>query len=156
MAAQDELLNRVGKSFCFVGGGNVIGLLLHFSAGVAHGNAQPATLKHGYIVGHIADGGNFRSGNVQQLREAIDHGSLVGLGMGDIQVVGLRSRCRHLFSSRQMASCLTAKLRAKGLLHILPVLANPPHSGLLVTDEIEILTLVQIGGVEVPLTLLQG
>src|SRR6266478_3642033 len=107
---QYELLHCFGESFLFVCGSDVSSRCLNFGARVSHRNAHAALLEHQDVIGHISDGRDLLRGNVQEFRHCEHHPTLVGLGMGHIKVVGLRTR--------------RGNMRPAGLLNILLTFRN--------------------------------
>ena len=69
LAAEDEPLDRVGEAFFAIAVRHEIRSLLHLRTGIAHGDAETAPLEHRDIVAAVADDGDFRQRNRQQLRD---------------------------------------------------------------------------------------
>ena len=91
IAAEDEPLDRVGEAILAIAVRHEIRCLLHLRTGIAHGDAQTAPLEHRDIVAAVADDGDLRQRNAQQLREFRQRVAFVGERMGDVEVVGLRT-----------------------------------------------------------------
>ena len=53
---------------------------------------KPDSREHQHVVGHVADGGDLvAAGMPSMLRQVVDHRALVGVRVGDVEVVGLRA-----------------------------------------------------------------
>ena len=83
----------------FIRRGHESRLGLHFGAGISHSNAQPALFEHEYIVWHIADGGDLLGRDRQRLRKDGHDVPLMGIGMGNVKVVGLGARSRNVIAT---------------------------------------------------------
>ena len=81
--------------------------LLHLRTGIAHGNAETAPLEHRDIVAAIADNGDLRQRNGQQLRDFRQCGAFVGERMGDVEVVWLRTSDGSIIGERGAHIALT-------------------------------------------------
>ena len=107
-AAEDEPLDRVGEAFFAIAVGHEIRGAPHLRTGIAHGNAETAPLEHRDIVAAVADDGDLRQRNGQQLRDFRQRRAFVGERMGDVEVVGLRTRDGGLIGERGTQIALTA------------------------------------------------
>ena len=106
-AAENEPLDRVGEAFFAIAVRHEIRGLLHLRTGIAHGNAETAPLEHRDIVAAIADDGDLRQRNGQQLRDLRQCGAFVGERMGDVEVVGLRTSDGSIIGERGAHIALT-------------------------------------------------
>ena len=52
--------------------------------------------EHQHVAGHVADGRDLLEGDAQHARVEAHHHPLVGVGVRDVEVVGLRARRRHV------------------------------------------------------------
>src|SRR5262250_768448 len=93
---QDKPLHRVGEALVLVGCRDPAGGPLDLGTRVTHGDAKPRVGEHEHVVGLVADRGDLRSGDPEGLREVAGHAALVGVGVGDVAVVRLGSRGRHV------------------------------------------------------------
>ena len=106
-AAEDEPLDRVGEAFFAIAVRHEIRGLLHLRTGIAHGNAETTPLEHRDIVAAVADDGDLRQRNGQQLRDLRQCGAFVGERMGDVEVVGLRTGDGSIIGERGAHIALT-------------------------------------------------
>src|SRR5215472_17024026 len=91
-------LDRVGEALVVVAGGDPARGTLYLDVGVAHHDAQPRVGGHEHVVGHVADGGDLFGRNVVPGRQVLHDCALVGMRMGDVQVVGLGAGGRDVLS----------------------------------------------------------
>ena len=88
---QDEPFYRLGETFIVVGVGYPTSLSLHLWAGIAHRDAQPALSKHQHIVRHVTERGDLVGRDREEFRQRCNDRSFVGIRMGDVEIVGLRT-----------------------------------------------------------------
>src|SRR5450631_2304428 len=86
IAAQDEPFGRIG---------------------VAHGNAETASLEHRDVIAAVANDGDLRQWNPQQPRNLRQRDAFVGERVGNIEIVRLRARHGGLTAKRGTHIALT-------------------------------------------------
>ena len=119
---QDEFVHGFGEAFLFIGGRDVGGGFLDFGAGVAHGDADSTFTEHEDVVGHVADGGDLVYGRVQKLGHGENNFTLVGFGVGDVEIVWLRTRGGSLISAGVLRVFFAT-------LHGIEIVADADHFG---------------------------
>ena len=70
------------------------GLRFHLIGRIAHGDAEARPLEHGNVVGLIPNGGDFGGGYAQGADDALYNIALVGIIVGNTEIVRLRTRRR--------------------------------------------------------------
>ena len=86
-----KLLDRLGKALLIIGGRHQVGLGLDLVAGVAHGNAEARRREHRQIVAAITEHGDLACWDAHKLGQHGQRRTLVGDGVGDVEIVGLRA-----------------------------------------------------------------
>ena len=95
MAAKHKPRDGFGKAILIVAVGHEIRRALHIGISIAHRNAQPASFEHRDVVAAIADDGDLRGRDGEQLRQRGQRDALVGERMGEVEVVRLRAGDRR-------------------------------------------------------------
>src|SRR6185312_3870341 len=104
---EDVLLNGFSKAFVLVRCGGIVGELLDFVAGVAHGDAHAGDLEHQRVVHLVTDGCHVLKWDVEELFEPPGDAAFVGVGVRDIEIVGLRPCRADLFAKLFLRGGLT-------------------------------------------------
>ena len=89
MAAEDNFLDRIGKSIIAVAIRHKIRGLPHRGVGASHGDAKAAPFEHRDVVATVTDDGDLCQRNRQQLCELRERDALVRQRIGDVEVLGL-------------------------------------------------------------------
>src|SRR5450759_4080656 len=95
---QNELPHRFGKALVLVAVGYHARLRLYLIAGVAHGNGKAALAKHEDVIRHVPHGGDLLGRNVQKPGQGSHDCSLVGLRVGNVEIIRLRARRARLLT----------------------------------------------------------
>src|SRR5664279_4521841 len=96
IAAQDEPFDRIGEAIVVIALSHEVRGPLNRRTGVAHGNAETASLEHRDVIAAVANDRDLRKRNRQQLRYLRQRDAFVGERMGDVKVVRLRARHSRL------------------------------------------------------------
>jgi hypothetical protein len=123
VATEDEPLDRVGEAILAIAVRHEIRFSLHLRTGIAHGDAETAPLEHRDIIAAVADDGDFRQRNSQQLRDLRQCDTLVGERVGDVEVVGLRTDDGSAVSRARPAHCARTAREARNSLLTPTILA---------------------------------
>src|SRR5450830_24851 len=107
IAAEDESFNRVGKTIVAIAVGHEVGGPLYRRTGVAHGNAETASLEHRDVIAAVANDCDLRQRNPQQPRNLRQRDAFVGERVGNIEIVRLRARHGGLIGKRGTHIALT-------------------------------------------------
>src|SRR5665811_917406 len=109
IAAEDESFNRVGKTIVAIAVGHEVCGSLYRRTGVAHGNAETASLEHRDVIAAVANDCDLRQGNPQQPRNLRQRDAFVGERVGNIEIVRLRARHGGLIGKRGTRIALTLR-----------------------------------------------
>src|ERR1700690_4277559 len=107
IAAQDESFDRVGKTIVAIAVSHEVCGSLYRRTGVAHGNAETASLEHRDVIAAVANDGDLRQWNSQQPRNLRQRDAFVGEWVGNIEIVRLRARHGGLIGKRGTHIALT-------------------------------------------------
>src|SRR5665213_2222518 len=108
-AAEDESFDRVGKTIVVIAVSHEVGGPLYRRTGVAHGNAETASLEHRDVIAAVANDCDLRQRNPQQPRNLQQRDAFVGERVGYIEIVRLRARHGGLIAKRGTHIALTLR-----------------------------------------------
>src|SRR5450830_80309 len=109
IAAQDEPFDCIGEAIDVIAVSHEVRGPLNRRTGVAHGNAETASLEHRDVVAAVANDGDLRQWNPQQPRNLRQRDAFVGEWVGGIEIVRLRARHGGLIGKRGTHIALTLR-----------------------------------------------
>src|SRR5690242_20669284 len=89
-AVENEPLHRLRETLVVERVRGRASLRLDLVGGIAHGNAQTRPLEHHHVIWLITDRGDLLGRDIHAVREIGNDGALVGVLVGDVEIVRLR------------------------------------------------------------------